>query len=321
MKNKLSFIFIPLLIFSNLAAEILEIPEFNQDSAFAYVKAQVQFGPRVPGLPSHTKCADFLKSQLEKTGALVTIQPFEAEIYTGEKLHFRNIIASFDFGRKNTILLAAHWDTRKWADKDTVDPMEPIQGANDGASGVAVLLEIARILGISEEKPPVNVDIILFDGEDYGPPEGYREEKTIENAGKIWWCLGSQFWAKNPHQPDYEAKFTIVADMVGAEGAHFYMEGGSIQFAAPFVKKVWKNAARVGHEEYFIRKKSSGIMDDHIFISKDAGIPSLVILDHNLRADQFFRSYHHTHSDNLDLINPLVLKAVGETILYTLYKE
>lgn len=313
-----AFVFISVVFFQAANAQV----KFNQDSAYHFVQKQVSFGPRVPGTDGHDACAKFLINKLESYGAQVTTQKFSAILYNQRKEAFTNIIASFNPKVSPRILLAAHWDTRPLADKDSINKSKPIAGANDGASGTAILLEIGRQLaGLNPKKLNYGVDIILFDGEDQGEPSGYKLERTIENAGIIYWCLGSQYWAENPHQADYKAKFGILLDMVGAPEARFFKEGGSMQFAGRYMNKVWRIARKAGFEDFFINEKVSGIMDDHIFVSKDADIPMLNIVHLDLDNQDNFADYHHTHADNIKAIDKITLHAVGSTVLNVIIKK
>ena len=297
------------------------VPAFNSDSAYYFIEKQVDFGPRVPNTPAHHNCGDYLIQRLKQYGARITVQEFQDQAYTGAKLYLRNIIASYNLDARKRILLASHWDTRPYADKDTVRRYEPIDGANDGASGVGVLVELARILG-KNEKPEAGVDIIFFDGEDYGEHEDVEESPMKNGRMQIWWCLGSQYWAKNPHVQRYSAYYGILLDMVGAQDSKFYKEGGSMQFAPKIVKKVWGIARSLGYSNYFINSNSPGITDDHIFVNRDAKIPMIDIVDYDPNAaDFYFAPYHHTHQDNMSIISKQTLQAVGETLLYTIYYE
>lgn len=315
-KSGIIFIFFFLIFSSWITVYGQQMPKFQSDSAYFFLERQLQFGYRIPGTAAHLQTRDYFIEILKKFGLEVSIQEFNAEIYNGENFAFYNIIGSINPEQEERILLAAHYDTRLWADKDPDLSDQPLPGANDGASGPAVLLEMARL--IQEFPPEIGVDMIFFDGEDYGPPEGFKRKVTIENAGKIFWCLGSQYWSKHPHQEGYEATLAIVLDMVGAKNATFYMEGGSMQFASKYVKRIWKIADEIGHEDYFIRKRSGGIMDDHIFISK-RGIPAVDIIDHNLKGE-FFKDYHHTQKDNLNLISKNTLQAVGDVLVSIIYR-
>ena len=287
-------------------------PPFNSDLAYLYIQKQVGFGPRVPNTKSHRLCGAYLKQQLNSLGAQVYVQRFQAKTFDGQTLALQNIIASFYPACSKRILLATHWDTRPWADKDQQRSTQPIEGANDGASGVGVLLAMAQ--AISEHPPTgVGVDIIFFDGEDYGPPKGtiYTDDEML------YWCLGAQYWAAHPHIPQYKAVYGVLLDMVGAHDATFYREYCSMYYAASVVKKIWTSAQQLGHSRYFIPQDSKGhMLDDHVFVNQIARIPMINIVDHWPEAYSMFKSYHHTHGDNLSLIDPQTLQAVGERLCY-----
>ncbi|WPP48402.1 M28 family peptidase [Catalinimonas niigatensis] len=293
------------------------MPEFNADSAYHYIQQQVNFGPRVPNTEAHLATADFLVQKLEGYGADVQIQSFDASAFDGTSLALQNIIASINPGMSKRILLAAHWDSRPFADKDTQQQQNPIDGANDGGSGVGVLLELARLF--QSQPPAVGVDIILFDGEDYGEPEGY--EKSKESSNQVWWCLGSQYWAQNKHEKNYMAYYGILLDMVGAEGAQFYREGVSMRAAPSIVKKVWGKAHELGHGRHFIYENSPEIIDDHIYVNYNAKIPMIDIIEYAPGTEAYFPAYHHTHQDNMDIISKETLLAVGETVANVVYQE
>ncbi|MGF1638245.1 MAG: M28 family peptidase [Cyclobacteriaceae bacterium] len=297
------------------------VPAFNSDSAYFFIEKQVSFGPRVPNTENHKLCGEYLVNQLKNYGAKVIEQDFTERIWDDRVLELKNIIGSFNPNAQKRILLAAHWDTRPFADKDTLNKHAPFDGANDGASGVGVLLEIARVLQISEA-PDVGIDIIFFDGEDYGEHEDADKVPFRDGKMKIWWCLGSQYWSLNLHEPRYSAYFGVLLDMVGAKSAKFYREGGSMQFAPKVVRKVWNTARDLGHGAYFINENSPGITDDHIFVNRDAKIPMINIVDYDPESkNYYFPNYHHTHRDNLDIIDRQTLQAVGETLMYVIYNE
>ena len=294
------------------AVASISAPDFNADSAYAYIAKQVSFGPRVPNSAAHVATGDYLISKLKSLGARVQIQSFESTAYDGKVLKLRNIIGSYNTGAANRILLAAHWDTRPFADKDSVNPTKPADGANDGASGVGVLLEMGRVLNTARNNPGIGVDIIFFDGEDYGNANGGTEET---------WCLGSQYWAKNKHQNGYNANFGILLDMVGAKGAKFAQESYSKQFAPQVVNTVWKTASQLGFSDYFIYTESGGITDDHVFMSQ-GGVPSIDIIEYDPTSpDGTFGKYHHRHTDNMSVIDKNTLKAVGQTVLQVIYNQ
>ncbi|MFT4071404.1 MAG: M28 family peptidase [Dysgonamonadaceae bacterium] len=291
-------------------------PAFNADSAYQYVAAQVNFGTRVTNSKGHAACGDYLVAQLNRFGATVTEQKSTAKAFDGTTLNIRNIIGSFNPEQTNRIALFAHWDTRPFADHDpdAANQHQPILGANDGASGVGVLLEVAR--AIQKKTPGIGVDIIFFDAEDYG------EAAFAENVPKgDWWCLGSQYWSKHPHKEGYKARFGILLDMVGAPDATFYKEGFSMENAADVVEKVWSNARMLGYGKYFIDGKGGSITDDHVPVNQNAGIPTIDIIQFDPNSESGFGWYWHTTKDNMDNISKETLKAVGQTIMEVIYKE
>ncbi|WP_439482152.1 M28 family peptidase [Cyclobacterium plantarum] len=291
------------------------VPAFNADSAYAFVQRQVDFGPRVPNTAAHRETGDWLTEKLKTYGFSVSEQEFTARAYDGRELQLRNIIGSFQPEAGKRILLAAHWDTRRIADKDTERLDEPIDGANDGGSGVGVLLEIARVLHADTLRPDVGIDIIFFDGEDDGEPE----HRNFRDNSQVWWCLGSQHWSKNPHSPGYSAYYGILLDMVGGKNARFYKEGYSMQYAKNLVDKVWNYAHRLGYGEFFPMRRTEAITDDHLFVNQDANIPMINIIEFS--PEYGFGHYHHTHEDNMDLIDRKSLEVVGETVLFTIFQE
>ena len=241
----------------------IQVPVFNPDSSYRFIEEQLAFGPRIPNSRGHRNCADYLVAKLRKYGAEVVSQEFDEEAFDGTILQLRNIIAAFQPGKTKRILLAAHWDSRPWADKDRDRETEPIEGANDNASGVAVLLEIARQFSISQP-PEVGIDLIFFDGEDYGLRRGHQGRVSDPHNG---WCLGSRYWSTNKHKARYSAYYGILLDMVGAKGARFFQEGASMDYAPSVVRKVWSNANRIGYSDLFIPSIKPPITDDHVFPS------------------------------------------------------
>ena len=295
------------------------VPPFNADSAYTFVEKQVEFGPRIPNTKSHRLTADFLVETLKRYKAQITIQEFQAENYDGRKLDLKNIVASFNPEKSKRILLAAHWDTRPFSDKDADKPDAIFPGANDGASGVGVLLEIARVLQTTTS-PEVGVDIILFDGEDWGEKEGQKGNHPLPEGKQEWWCLGSQYWARNKHRTNYSAYYGILLDMVGAKNAQFHREGYSMEFAPSIVEKVWDHAHRLGYSHVFIKKTQARVTDDHVFVNTIARIPMINIV-HFEPGIGFFGDFHHTQKDNLELISKDMLGIVGTTVLNTVYNE
>lgn len=297
----------------------VSVPVFNADSAYQFVAKQVAFGPRIPNTAAHRQCGDYFVETLERFGAQVTVQAFDARNYSGTTLKLRNIIASFDPEKQKRILLGAHWDTRPFSDKDKEKPNATFDGANDGGSGVGVLLEIARLLGTGD-RPDVGVDIIFFDGEDWGEREGEQGRHRLPDDLKEWWCLGSQHWSRNKHRPNYSAYYGILLDMVGAANAQFHREGYSMEFAPRIVDKVWNHAQRLGYSHVFVRQTQPGITDDHLFVNTIARIPMINIV-HFEPGIGYFGDFHHSQKDNLDLISKEMLGIVGTTVVNTLFYE
>jgi glutaminyl-peptide cyclotransferase len=291
-------------------------PEFNEDSALAFVKAQVDFGPRVPNTQSHIRCGNYLINKFREFGWEITEQPFEAKAFNGTVLNSRNIIASYNPGATKRILLASHWDTRPFADQDTKDTLKPIDGANDGASGVGVLLEVARVIQQSQNKPEVGIDVILFDAEDYGQPD---YDNTF-NDGDTW-CLGSQYWSKNKHKPGYTAYYGILLDMVGGKSARFAQDDISMQYAPSVMKKVWDIGNKLGYSSYFRYERAGGFTDDHYYVNTIAKIPMIDIIEYEPSDGTYFSTTWHTHEDTIENIDKNTLKAVGKTVLQTVYQE
>tara|TARA_B110000259_G_scaffold188390_1_gene246977 strand:+ start:18938 stop:19936 length:999 start_codon:yes stop_codon:yes gene_type:complete len=290
------------------------VPKFNADSAYSFIQKQVDFGPRVISSESWRKCSRYLEKKLLSYNANVLVQKTQVTTYDNKKHELNNIIASYLPNLNNRIALFAHWDSRHIADHDTVNKEAPILGANDGGSGVGVLLEIARNLNI--QTPSIGVDIILFDAEDYGQPENSKYP-VMNNS----WCLGSQYWSKNPHKKEYFAKYGILLDMVGAQGATFRHEGISNFYAQNILEKVWSKAHEIGYSNYFVYQKSAEIMDDHYYVNSIAGIPTIDIIEFDPFTKTNFNKHWHTHQDNMDNISKETLKAVGETVINVLYSE
>lgn len=291
-------------------------PAFNADSAYAFIQKQVDFGPRVPNSAAHIRCGDYLTATLKRLGLEVTEQNFTATTYDNHKLKARNIIGSFNPSASKRILLASHWDSRPYSDQDSVSKDKPVIAANDGASGVGVLLEIARTLSTIQNKPDIGVDIIFFDAEDWGSSDGEAKDKF---SG---YCLGSQYWAANKHIPGYTAYFGILLDMVGAKNATFLKEGYSVDLAGGIVKTVWDLATQLGYGNYFVNKRGAAITDDHVPVNETAKIPMIDIIHTNADniANTFFEDWHTTH-DTMENIDPKTLKAVGQTLTQVLFQE
>ncbi len=290
------------------------VPKFGQDSAVFFVKKQVDFGPRVPNTAAHKACKDWLAAEFRRFGLSVTEQPFSAKAYTGKTLNGVNIIARHKPEAAKRILLAAHWDSRHIADSPlaTDRKNEPILGADDGGSGVAVLLEIARQL---QAKPAeIGVDFVLFDAEDHG-------DDSDTNPRPETWCLGAQHWSKNLVPPGYRPKYGILLDMVGAAGAQFQKEGVSMTYAPQVMNKVWKLAQGLGYTGQFVDTKAGPVTDDHYFVNTLANIPMIDIIGKSGTTQTGFGAHWHTHKDDFSVIDARTLRSVGQTMLEVIYRE
>lgn len=287
---------------------LVKAPSFEADSAYAYVERQLAFGPRVPGTKGHTDCYNYILNKVSGYADSVYTQNIRVMTYDKTNIPVKNIIAEFNPGATNRVILCAHWDTRPFADQDTKDMDKPILGANDGASGVGILLEIASKIKQIQRKD-LGVDLIFFDAEDWGDATG-----NFPNS----YCLGSQYWAKNVHKPDYKADFGILLDMVGAPGAKFGFERYSIDNAQKYLSMVWSVAQQSGYNNYFMNFERSGITDDHVYMHLGTGIPVLDIIDCDPSTLSGFGKYWHTHNDNINAIDRNTLKAVGQTLLNVL---
>lgn len=289
-------------------------PDFNADSAFAYVKVQADMGPRTPGSKAHDKAVAYFEKQFKKFGAEVIIQKGNVTTYDNKPWVLKNIIATYNPKAQDRILLCAHWDSRPFADKDKTpkNNTKACPGVNDGASGAGVLMEVAR--AISSKSPNVGIDIILFDLEDYGDDGGNPDT----------WCLGSQYWSKNLHTPYYGAKFGILLDMVGAKGATFYREEISATYASEALNKVWGTAQKLGYSNYFLNQAMGSMTDDHKYVNELAQVPCIDIIDYRMNITTQrggFFEHHHTVSDDINTIDKATLKAVGQTLLEVIYNE
>lgn len=294
----------------------VKVPLFNEDSAFIFTKKQTDFGPRVNNSPAHDRCGKWLTEKMKTYSKDVIVQKAQVVAYNGTTLKISNIITSFNPDAAFRILLCSHWDSRPYADMDDdiSKHRTPIDGANDGAAGVGILMEIARIL--KENKINAGVDILFLDAEDYGEPEDYKGEKKDES-----WALGTQYWAKNPHKPNYKANFGILLDMVAVADAKYTQEGISMERAPDIVQKVWSTASRIGYGNYFTNGQTNPINDDHYFINTLTNIPTIDIIHHENNTRSGFYKYWHTTKDNIENVDKKPMKAVGQTLLTVLYEE
>ncbi|MBK7935602.1 MAG: M28 family peptidase [Lewinellaceae bacterium] len=287
-------------------------PTFNADSAFVFVKKQVAFGPRVPNTEAHRKCAAWIVSEFKRQGLTVIEQKFKAPHYKGATFDGVNIVAQYKPEIPRRIMLAAHWDSRFQADQDTKDKTQPILGADDGGSGVGILLEIARLL--KEQPVEIGVDLICFDAEDQGNDADDGKDHSQS------WCLGAQHWSKNLHRPGYMPQFGILLDMVGGANPKFQKEGISMQAAPGIVQKVWSTAASLGYSNVFVEENGAPVTDDHYFVITNARIPIIDIISRPGGTKSGFVPHWHTHSDNMSAIDKNTLRIVGEVCTAVVYR-
>jgi glutaminyl-peptide cyclotransferase len=298
----------------NTSTVTITPPAFNADAAYESIKTQVAFGPRVPGSAAQKKCAAYMQAALKQVTDSVYVQAVNVtQPVSGKVFPCINIIGEINPQAKTRILLLCHWDSRGMADADSnkANYNKPIDAADDGASGVAVLLEIAR--AIKTQKLDIGVDILLADVEDMGKTE-------YEQASISSFCLGTRYWAQNPHKPGYKANYGICLDMVGAKNAEFKLEQNSKNYAGDWQNKIWQAANTAGHGQYFINSDGGQITDDHMEIIQYAKIPCVDIINLPTITNTGFPMHWHTLNDNINVIDKNTLKAVGETLLRVIYQ-
>ena len=292
-------------------------PTFVADSAYAYCEQQCAFGPRTMNSPAHDLCGQWIASKFQSFGLTVTTQRADLKGYDGTMLHATNIIASYRPELSDRILICAHWDSRPWADNDPDESNwhKPVLAANDGASGIGVMLELARLLPDSLK---VGIDFVSFDAEDWGTPQW----SDVADQGNTW-ALGSQYWAA--HLPKQQAKayrYGILLDMVGGQGAMFYKERLSQQYASSIVDRVWRAAQVVGFGSMFPMQSGSYITDDHLPINTVAKIPCIDIIPYYPACEQStFGPTWHTLQDDMAHLDRTTLQAVGQTLIQVLFSE
>ena len=291
-------------------------PNFNADSAYRFVERQVSFGPRVPGSTAHSECGDYLAAKLAQYGAQVVEQQADVTHYDGKNLPIRNIIGRYNPENEKRILLYVHWDSRPFADQETAEEnqRQPIAGADDGASGVGVLLEIARQL--QQQPLTVGVDIIFFDLEDWGQPSF-----ATRQVGGDWWCVGSRYWSENPHVEHYKADYGILLDMVGSANATFLREDYSVEYAPDVMERVWSTAHKLGYGNYFPSQNGGYITDDHLPVNQQQRAPSINIINLKRDSQTGFAAHWHTLTDDMRHIDRNTLKAAGQTVMEVIYLE
>ncbi len=287
-------------------------PTFDVDSAMCFLKRQCDFGCRIPMSEAHKQCAVYLQQQLCLYCDTVVVQKFDAFNYAGETWNGTNLIGQIHPEMIRRVALFAHWDCRSVSDNDEKENWhKPVMGANDGASGVAVLLEVARQLQLGNDS--LGVDIVFLDLEDGGQPSFEVGEKEDT------WCLGSQYLVKNPYYRNGKPEWGILLDMVGGKSPFFGFDEVSLYFAESRLRQVWQHARQLGYSNSFVPQKSGSIMDDHYYINLFARIPTIDIIDYH--SERGFAETWHTQQDIPENIDPNTLKMVGEVVLKTLREQ
>lgn len=327
MKNSIYLVFSVLLMLScgNLRKQTVDDtatlqpvgPVFSADSAYLYCQQQCDFGPRTMNSKAHDLCEEWIVSKFKAFGMEIATQKADLKGFDGTILKSTNIIASYKSELANRILLCAHWDSRPWADNDPdeANHKTPVLAANDGASGVAVMLEVARQL---PDTLGIGVDFVCFDAEDWGVPQW---SDAVDDGNS--WALGAQYWAANcPKKQAKTYRFGILLDMVGGQGAQFYKEGMSLQYASSVVDKVWRAAQVVGFGSMFPTQTGSRITDDHIPVNRVAKIPTIDIIPYYPNCEQSsFGPTWHTVNDDMAHIDKNTLQAVGQTMIQVIFSE
>jgi hypothetical protein len=280
---------------------------FSGEQAMGYVKAQLDFGPRVPGTPAHRRAGDWIVAQMRQRADTVIEQTWTHVTQASDSLPMRNILARFRPGVEQRVLYVAHWDTRPVADADRNlgARTQPIPGANDGASGVALLIALADVL--AKTPPSVGVDLLFVDGEDYG---SFSDPELPDVL------IGSRYFADHLPSPDYHPLFGVVWDMIGDRDLNIYQEGNSVNAAAEVVQRVWQAAAELGYEDAFIPEVIEAITDDHVpLIKKGLRVIDVIDIDYGPPIENGGRpaaTYHHTMQDTIDKVSARSLQIVGD---------
>ena len=285
---------------------------FSADSAYAFCQQQCSFGPRTMNSDAHERCGAWIVEKFQSYGLQITEQRATLKGFDGTPLLSNNIIASYRPQQEDRILRCTHWDSRPWADNDPnpANHKKPVMAANDGASGVAVMLELARLLTIQAPNDSMGIDFVCFDAEDWG-----------DHGDSDSWALGAQHWARQASSQGYKARFGILLDMVGGQQARFYCEYHSLKYASHVVDRVWQAAEVAGYSSFFPRETGGGTTDDHVPVNQVAKIPCIDIIPFYPDCEESsFGPTWHTVSDDMQHIDPLTLRAVGQTLVQLVWQ-
>lgn len=287
--------------------------DFSAEAAMGYARAQVAFGPRVPGSPAARRAGDWIVEQMRQRADTVTVQAWTHVTRQGDTLPLRNVLARFKPRATERILYLAHWDTRPRADEDPVlgRRASSFDGANDGASGVGLLIAVADLL--KKTPPAMGVDLLFVDGEDWGDFGGYDE------GGAPDVLIGSTYFAKHLPDSGYKPMFGVLFDMIGDANLDIYQEGHSLSRAPEVVRRVWNTAHELGYAKHFISSDGGPITDDHLPLL-NAGLRVIDVIDINYRSpDQ--QTYHHTSMDTMDKLSLKSFQVVGDVAMRLLRPE
>jgi len=282
---------------------------FDGNAAMEYTKAQLAFGPRVPGTPAHVKAGDWITNMMRQRADTVIEQRFTHRTLAGKKLPLRNVLARFNPAATQRILYLTHWDTRPTADEDRVlgNRGTPIPGANDGAAGVGLLIALGDAL--KKTPPGIGVDLLFVDGEDYGTSFAPPYSDVL---------LGSQYFAANLPSPDYRPIYGVLWDMIADKDLNILQEARSVTSAPEVVSRVWQKAAELGYARYFIPRVGQDVTDDHVpLLAKGLRVIDVIDIDYGPPAPGggASPSFHHTLEDTIDKISVRSLQIVGDVAL------
>ena len=293
-------------------------PTFNADTCMKYIQEQCNFGPRVTGSKEADLCRQYIVEQFRRFGAVVEEQQADVTLWDGKVLPACNIIAKLNPDNTDRVIVCAHWDSRPWADNDEDEKNHhtPVLAANDGASGVAMMMEICRLLQQTPIK--VGIDFICFDAEDMGTPQWAETEESTSET----WCLGSKFWAERAREESYRARYGVLLDMVGGRGSVFPPEKVSQDYAQPIASLFVRLGNQLGYGHYFPLNREGGfLMDDHVNINRIARVPCIDVVPNFTDGPSSFGPTWHTVNDTPENIDTNVLEAVGQTLTQLIYNE
>jgi Zn-dependent M28 family amino/carboxypeptidase len=309
--------FVACLVFSMSACDRFHRPQtaFSGDASMSYVKTQLDFGPRVPGTPGARRAGDWIIAQMRQRADTVVVQSWNHVTAKGDTLPLRNILARINPSATQRVLYLTHWDTRPVADGDMNlgNKRLPIPGANDGASGVALLMGIADAL--KKTKPLYGVDLLFVDGEDYGSFADYDPDSALTKSYDV--LIGSTYFANHLPSPDYRPIFGVLFDMIGDKNLQIYQESNSVGAAPEVVSRVWSTADDLGYGKYFINVNKGGVTDDHVPLLK-RGLRVIDVIDDDYCSDGSIgcepgpNNLHHTMQDTIDKVSAKSLQAVGD---------